>query len=185
MLNLGQRHELRPPDLRLVQPLLDDRPACGWSRVRDTDLWQRNIKQFKASLLDEVLPQVEKNYRAQSDRKSRAIAGLSMGGGQTLNIAFNRPDLFRYVVMMSPAAGPQAEQQYPAIFKDPSGINKQFKLFWIGVGKDDTLVGPGVRALDPVLTKAGIKHTFTIGDGRHEWTVWRHNLNDVAPLLFR
>ena len=108
-----------------------------------------------------------------------------MGGGQTMNVAFNKPELFRYVVAMSPAAGQVNAQSYPAIFKDPSGINRQFKLFWMGVGKDDTLTGPGDRALTEAFTKAGITHAFTLTEGRHEWTVWRNYLHQVAPLLFR
>lgn len=55
----------------------------------------------------------------------------------------------------------------------------------MGVGKDDTLVGPSAKALDETLTAKGIKHTFIVGEGRHEWVVWRHHLHDVAPLLFR
>ena len=70
-----------------------------------------------------------------------------MGGGQTMNIAFNRPELFRYVVAMSPAADGINEANYPTIFKDPAAINKQFKLFWMAVGDNDTLTGPGDRAL--------------------------------------
>ena len=55
----------------------------------------------------------------------------------------------------------------------------------MGVGKDDTLVGPGAKALDESLTAKGIKHTFRFDRGRHEWVVWRHHLNEVAPLLFK
>jgi enterochelin esterase-like enzyme len=146
---------------------------------------QGELQLFGKDLIDDVMPLVESTFKVSKKSDDRAIGGLSMGGGQTMNVAFNRPELFRYVVMMSPAASPAAEQQYPKIFQDPSLVNKQFKVFWIGVGKDDTLVGPNVRAFDPVLTKAGIHHTFVIGEGRHEWTVWRHNLNDVAPLLFK
>ena len=143
------------------------------------------LQPFGKDLINDVMPMIESNFKVSKKVDERAIAGLSMGGGQTLNIAFNRPELFRYVVMMSPAAGPNAEQMYPNVFKDPSIVNKQFKVFWIGVGKDDTLVGPGVKGLDAALTKAGINHKFEVGEGRHEWTVWRHNLNDLAPMLFR
>jgi enterochelin esterase-like enzyme len=143
------------------------------------------LQLFGKDLLDDVMPLVESTFKVSKRPDDRAIGGLSMGGGQTMNVAFNRPELFRYVVMMSPAAGPQAVQQYPQIFKDPSVINKQFKLFWIGVGKDDMSVGPNVKLFEAELTKAGINHTFKVSDGRHEWTVWRHNLNDVAPMLFR
>jgi enterochelin esterase family protein len=153
-------------------------PAPGTPQTGELQL-------FGKDLVDDVMPLVESTFKVSKKGDDRAIGGLSMGGGQTMNVAFNRPELFRYVVMMSPAAGPNAEQLYPAIFKDPSGINKQFKLFWVDVGKDDTLVGPGVKGFEAALVKAGVKHEFKVGEGRHEWTVWRHNLNDVAPLLFR
>jgi enterochelin esterase family protein len=143
------------------------------------------LSAFARDLLEDVMPMIEAGYKVSKKADDRAIGGLSMGGGQTMNIAFNRPELFRYVVAMSPAAGQITEQAYPAIFKDPSAINKQFKMFWMAVGKDDTLTGPGDRTLDESLTKAGIKHSFKLTEGRHEWTVWRHHLNEVAPLLFR
>ena len=108
-----------------------------------------------------------------------------MGGGQTLTLAFSRPELFRYVAAMSAAANGITEARYPAVFKDPSVLNQQFKVFWVGIGKDDTLTGPSNTALHDALSKAGITHTYAVGEGRHEWTVWRQHLRDVAPLLFK
>jgi len=70
-------------------------------------------------------------------------------------------------------------------FADPAAANKYFKLFWTGVGKDDALTGPGDRAFDEMLTRRGITHTSRLTDGRHEWTVWRQNLNEIAGLLFK
>jgi enterochelin esterase-like enzyme len=142
------------------------------------------LSAFAKDLLDDVLPMVEKTYKVSKKADDRAIGGLSMGGGQSINIAFNRPELFRYVVLMSPAAA-NAEQTYANFLKDPSVPNKQFKLLWLGVGKDDNLVGQADKALDATLTAKGVTHTFKITDGRHEWTVWRHHLNDIAPLLFK
>jgi enterochelin esterase family protein len=136
-------------------------------------------------LVDEIMPIVERNYKVSRKPEDRAIAGLSMGGGQTINLAFARPDLFRYVVLMSPAASGRVGQYYGNVLKNPDIVNKQFKLFWIGVGRDDTLTGPGDKDFAEALKAAGVTHTFVLSDGRHEWTVWRHNLHDVAPLLFR
>jgi len=83
------------------------------------------------------------------------------------------------------SAGAQnAETTYPDFFK-PDVANKKLKLLWMGIGKDDALVMAGAKALDEALTKANIKHTYQVGDGRHEWVVWRHHLKDVAPLLFQ
>ena len=136
-------------------------------------------------ILEDLLPMVERDFKVSKRADDRAIAGLSMGGGQALNIAFNRPELFRYVMLMSPAVVGGAEEFYPAVFKTPAKVNTQFKLFWVGVGKDDTLTGPGDKDFDASLTKAGITHTFELTDGRHEWTVWRHHLHDLAPKLFQ
>ena len=94
-----------------------------------------------------------------------------------------RPELFKYVVIMS-AGAQNAETAYPEFFK-PDVANKKLKLLWMGIGKDDNLTGAGAKALHEALTKAGIKHTFDLGEGRHEWVVWRHHLRDVAPLLFQ
>jgi len=143
------------------------------------------LSPFARDLLDDVMPMIEKAYKVSTKADDRAIGGLSMGSGQTINVAFNRPALFRYVVLMSPAAGRNLDQTYASFFKDPGVANRQFKLFWMGVGKDDTLTGPGDRDLDALLTATGINHTFTLSDGRHEWTVWRHQLRDIAPKLFR
>ena len=131
------------------------------------------------------MPMVAQTLKVSTRREDRAIAGLSMGGGQTINLALARPDLFRYVALMSPAATGTVDTIYPQFFNDPAASNKQFKLLWVGVGKDDMLTGQGDRALHDTLAKRGIEHTWRLSDGRHEWTVWRHHLSELAPLLFR
>jgi enterochelin esterase family protein len=136
-------------------------------------------------IVEDVLPMVESTYKVSKRPDDRAIAGLSMGGGHTINIVFSRPELFRYAVMMSPAAGGGIATMYPKIAEKPDTLNKQYKLFWVGVGKDDGLTGPGDKAFSEALTKIGVRHEFVLTDGRHEWTVWRHYLNDIAPKLFR
>jgi enterochelin esterase family protein len=139
---------------------------------------------FGKDLLDDVIPYVEKTLRALPGADNRAIGGLSMGGGQTAAIGFSHPDLFHYIVIMSAGSGNAAET-YPDFFNNAAATNKKIKLLWMGVGKDDTLVGPGAKALDESLTAKGITHTFRLTEGRHEWVVWRHHLNEVAPLLFK
>jgi enterochelin esterase family protein len=135
-------------------------------------------------LLNDLLPLVETSFKVSTRVDDRAIGGLSMGGGQSMNIAFNSPELFRYLVLMSPAAG-NAAQTYAEVLEAPAKLNDQFKLFWMAVGENDTLTGPGDRALHEALETAGVKHTWLLTPGRHEWTVWRHHLHDVAPLLFQ
>jgi enterochelin esterase family protein len=85
---------------------------------------------------------------------------------------------------MSAGAGNNPEQTYAEFFKSADMINKQWKLLWVGAGKDDFALN-GSKALDEALTKNNIKHTFRITEGRHEWVIWRHHLLEVAPLLFR
>src|SRR3982750_4796098 len=128
---------------------------------------------FGKDLIEDVIPFVEKTFRTLPGADNRALGGLSMGGGQTAAVGFSHPELFRALVIMS-AGSNNADTMYPDFFKDPAATNKQIKLLWMGVGKDDTLVGPSAKALDALLTTKGIKHTFVVGEGRHEWVVWRH-----------
>jgi enterochelin esterase family protein len=143
------------------------------------------LSPFAKDLVEDVMPLVAQTFKVSSKREHRAIAGLSMGGGHSINLALARPDLFRYVALMSPAATGTVDTIYPKFFEDPAASNKQFKLFWVGVGKDDMLTGPGDKAFHDTLAKRGIEHTWRLTDGRHEWTVWRHHLSELAPLLFR
>jgi enterochelin esterase-like enzyme len=139
---------------------------------------------FGKDLIEDVIPFVEKTFRTLPGADNRALGGLSMGGGQTVAVGFSHPELFHSLVIMS-AGSNNADTAYPDFFKDPAATNKQLKLLWMGIGKDDNLTGASAKALDATLTAKGIKHTFVLGEGRHEWVVWRHHLNEVAPLLFR
>ena len=116
---------------------------------------------FGRDLLEDVMPLVERTFKVSRRPEARAIGGLSMGGGQTLNIALNRPELFRYVVLMSPAAS-NAGQTYAEALKSSAQLNGQFKLVWMAVGEDDTLTGPGDRELDKALTSVGLTHSFCL-----------------------
>jgi enterochelin esterase-like enzyme len=139
---------------------------------------------FAKDLLGDVVTFVEKTFRTLPGADNRALGGLSMGGGQTIAVGFTHPDLFHSLIIMS-AGSNNADELYPDFFKDPSGVNRKLKLLWIGVGKDDPIAGNSGKALDAALSKSGIHHTFRLTDGRHEWVVWRHHLNEVAPQLFR
>jgi enterochelin esterase family protein len=159
-------------------------PAPGAGRGAGQPPAPAGLNLFGRELVEEVIPMIEETYKVSKRADDRAIGGLSMGGGLTMNVAFNRPELFRHVVIMSSGAA-TPDQTYPAFFANSAKINQQFKTFWIAVGKDDALVGAGSKTLTDALNAKGIKHTYRVTEGRHEWTVWRHHLNEFAPLLFR
>jgi enterochelin esterase-like enzyme len=139
---------------------------------------------FGKDVLEDVIPFVESKFRTLKDPANRALGGLSMGGGHTVAIGFPNTKLFSHLVVMSAGAGQNPEETYADFFKNADLVNKQLKLLWVGVGKDDFAL-KGSTALDAALTKNNIKHTFRITEGRHEWVIWRHHLHEVAPLLFR
>ena len=143
------------------------------------------LSPFGRDFVEDVMPMIEQTYKVSRKPEDRAIAGLSMGGGQTINLALGKPELFRYVALMSPAASGRVAEFYPAVAQSPDTYNRQFKVLWIGVGKDDGLTGPGDHAFVEALKQHGVKQTFVVGPGRHEWTVWRHHLHDIAQRLFR
>ncbi len=144
----------------------------------------QELNAFGRDLIEDVIPLVEREYKVSMKPDDRAIGGLSMGGALTMNVGFNRTDLFRYIIIMS-SAGQNADQAYPGFFNNADAVNKQLKLLWIGVGKDDTLVGSRSEELVDLLSEKGINHIYRVTEGRHEWTVWRYHLYEVAPLLFK
>jgi enterochelin esterase-like enzyme len=144
-------------------------------------------ERFTNELMKEVIPYVEQHYRVQADREGRAIAGLSMGGGQTLRAATSNPDQFAYVAVWSSGIGRDAgdfEKRNADFLESPDKVNSMVKLFSISVGdKDMTLAG--ARSLSELLTRRGIKNELKVSSGGHTWINWRHYLNDYAQLLFR
>ena len=138
-----------------------------------------NAAAFSRDLLEDVLPFVQSHYRVYDDRPHRAIAGLSMGGGEALEIGLGHPELFAYIGGFSAAiSGAYLQQTF-------SGLTEERlpRLLWIGCGKDDSLLGASEN-LSRMLTDAHIPHTFRQSDGAHTWMVWRRYLNEFAPLLF-
>ena len=160
--------------------------------------------EFEQDFLRDVLPAVEKNYRVLTDRKNRAIAGLSMGGGQTLNLAIPQQQKFGYVGVFSsgifgafpprrpggatpPAAttavrSPWEEQHLAAL--DNADWKKGLKLLWFGTGKDDFLLQTTRSSVD-LLKKHGFNVVYEETAGGHTWTVWQDYLGRFAPQLFR
>jgi enterochelin esterase-like enzyme len=154
----------------------------GGGRARDPELGKRNASQFRASLLDEVLPQVESAYDVSKDRESRAIAGLSMGGAESLTVGLNDLDQFAWIgAFSSGGVGTNYSNTFPTL---DSKANQRLHVLWISCGKDDRLIGPN-REFVHWLESKDVHCTWTEVAGVHSWRVWRRNLADFAPLLFR
>lgn len=140
---------------------------------------------FANDLLDDVMPMVEKSYRISGKPDQRAIAGLSMGGGQALQVGLHHLDKFHAIGAFSAALRAQnVEEQYKDVLNDAEGTNKKLKVFYIACGKADSLFAPA-QSFDEILTKHDIRHSFVPSEEGHVWRNWRNYLADFAPLLFR
>ena len=131
--------------------------ARNGGSLRNADLRDKNYSRFRDALFNEVMPQVEKQYRVRSDRNSRAIAGLSMGG-----------------------AARDYEKTFPKVDEK---LNSQLKLLWIACGTEDGLMAENRKFRDWLKGK-GVHVTEIETTGAHTWMVWRRNLAAFAPLLF-
>jgi enterochelin esterase family protein len=152
-------------------------PSAGRGPANADDL-------FGKDLLEDVIPYVEKLYRTTAKAEDRALAGLSMGGGQALRIGLGHLDTFHYIGAFSAAARGNPEETFKDFFADPAAANRKLKLFYIACGKEDGLFA-GAQALSDALEKHQIKHRFAPSGEGHVWRNWRDYLADFAPQLFR
>jgi enterochelin esterase-like enzyme len=152
--------------------------------------------EFEAEFNADILPLVEKRYRVRTGRNDRALAGLSMGGAQTLNIGVPKLDQFGYLGVFSsgvfgivprPGAPPSQEisfeQRHRAVLDDPK-LKEGLKLLWFATGKDDFLLETS-RATVKMFEGHAFKVVYRETDGGHTWDKWREYLNEFAPQLFR
>lgn len=145
---------------------------------------KKNEELFVASFLKEVIPMTERLYNTKADKKYRAVAGLSMGGGQSLDVGLNNPDLFSYVGGFSAAVillDPDYTKAFPKL---DASINNKLKLVWIAIGKDDFLIESN-RKYKSWLESKNIKFSYTETEGVHTYQVWRRYLTTFSQLLFK
>ncbi|MBQ7020196.1 MAG: esterase [Bacteroidales bacterium] len=135
---------------------------------------------YVKSLVEEIVPYIEKNYRVVAKKSHRAIAGLSMGGGHTISASGMYPGTFDYICPLSMGA-----QRTPELDAQLQGIKKAgYKLYWLACGNTDFLF-ENANELDKALTANGLEHTYYVSEGGHVWANWRLYLNTFAPLLFK
>ncbi len=154
----------------------------AWDAWSHTELRDANFKKFSEALLTEVMPRVESEYRIEKDRNARAIAGLSMGGSESLLTGLNNLDKFSWVGAFSSGGIPDDfEKDFPSL---DARANQQLHLLWIACGTEDHLITVN-RDLRVWLKTRGVKVTEIETPGMHTWMVWRRNLAEFAQLLFR
>ena len=164
------------------------RPAVAPGAKLDPKEMAALQDRFTNELLKDVVPQVEKHFRVKPGSENRALAGLSMGGGQTTRVLTTHPDQFGYVAIWSAGLfGGNAEAfatQNQAFLTNAADVNKSVKLLEITVGDQDFALA-GSKALAGVFEKHGIKHELKVTGGGHTWINWRRYLSELAPKLFQ
>jgi len=171
--NLIAQGKARPMVVVMMDGHAGDRSASGPGG---------NTGAFERDLLQDVMPFVEANYRVKTDAADRCIAGLSMGGGQSLTIGLNHLDRFAWVAGFSSSA--PSQDAVAGFLNDPAVANQKLKLLWIACGKDDFLLKRNEEFV-ALLKGKGIQHEWRLTEGTHCWPVWRGYLAELAPKLFQ
>ena len=144
----------------------------------------KNNALYEDYILKDVIPYAETKYRVAPGRENRAIAGLSMGGGQSIHIGFSHTDLFSSVGAFSAAIPNDVETRFASLLNDSTGTNAKMQNIWFACGRQDSLFERSEK-LSQLLTSKQIRHTFRPTEGNHTYTYWRQYLNEFAPLLFQ
>ena len=192
---------------RRAKPMIVVMPAGHATADTAGAIGQSATEAFVNDFVADVMPYVEKNYRVLTDRANTAIAGLSMGGNQTLELAIPRLQRFGYIGVFSsglfgafpgggrggaatpapatavPPAAVAWEKQHAATLDD-AALKRGLRLFWFGTGKDDFLIQTTVSTVD-LFKRHGFAPVFVESPGGHTWINWRNYLTEFAPQLFR
>jgi len=188
-----------------AKPMVVVMPAGHTSRTNANAVGRSATDEFVGDFVNDVMPYVEKHYRVLTDRPNTAIAGLSMGGLQTLEVAIPRLDRFAYVGVYSsgligafpnaggrgaaPAAapapaGPVEWETINAAKLDDANLKKGLRLLWFGTGKEDFLLTTTNATVD-LFKRHGFSPVFVESPGGHTWINWRNYLSEFAPQLFK
>ncbi|TDO24604.1 alpha/beta hydrolase [Pedobacter duraquae] len=135
---------------------------------------------FEGDLLNDLIPYIEKSYPVLSNRSNRALAGLSMGGGQSLNFGLGNLNTFAWIGGFSSAPNTKMPEQ---LLPDPAKAKDQIELLWISCGDEDGLLSISERTRDYMI-KNQVPHIFFKEPGKHDFKVWKNDLYHFSKLLF-
>src|SRR5204862_2807242 len=136
---------------------------------------------FEKELLTDLIPFVEKTYSVKADRESRAIAGLSMGGGQSLNFGLGNLDTFAWIGGFSSAPNTKSPAE---LVPDPAAATKQLKLLWISAGNKDGLIRIS-QGVHTYLKEKNVPHIWHVDDHAHDFQHWKKALYNFSQLIFK
>lgn len=168
-----------------VMPNGNPTQEAARTQLLEETTYDRNDPQYANlyinSIVNDIIPYVEKNYRVIASPDARAVSGLSMGGGHTLRVTSNYPGTFSYICPLSIGIG----EDQADIDANLQAIKAAgYKLYWLGCGDQDFLYEMA-KNLDAALTRNGLEHTFYVSGGGHTWANWRIYLNTFGQLLFK
>lgn len=151
---------------------------------------ENTLRMFERELKQCIIPFVEKNYRADTGPGNRALAGLSMGGIQTLYVGVNNSEMFSYLGVFSsgwitPMQDELAEKQYAFMKQNSDKLNGNIKKFWIAMGGKEDIAYSNCQKMMVRFDGMKIRYTYSEYPGGHTWPVWRNNLCNFAQLLFK
>jgi enterochelin esterase-like enzyme len=166
----------------IVMPNGDtDGTWTGGSSPQAMDLLQQEM-------LSDIIPMIEAKYRALANARGRAIAGLSMGGGQAFTIGLRNMDMFSWVGEFSSGLVSDnefhADQSFPGLLQHPEAVNGKVKLLFLSCGTEDPRYNGQLNLVD-TLKEHGVHAEWFSTPGAHEWKVWRHSLAEFAQKAFR
>ncbi len=178
----------------LTDIIMDNLIAQGKATPMIIVMADGNTSDFEKELLNDVIPMTEKNFRVKPGRENRALAGLSMGGIQTLNTGIPNLDKFAYLGVFSsgwfanpnPFGGMMDAGKYYDILKENKDkFNDQLKVFWLSMGGKEDIAYENCRVMRGKFDEIGIKYDYFETPGGHTWPVWRESLYNFAPLIFK
>jgi enterochelin esterase-like enzyme len=140
----------------------------------------RSNSAFEDDLLKDIIPYVESHYPVQADSEHRALAGLSMGAGQSVRIGLKHLDTFAWIGAFSGGGGASSAN----LISDPEAARKQLRLLWVSCGDKDRLMD-GSKAFHASLEEKKVPHVWHVDSGGHEWPVWKNDLYLISQMLFR
>jgi enterochelin esterase-like enzyme len=159
--------------------LPDDRPPAPDRTYSPENA--AGFAKFEPDLLECLIPAVQAKYAAATDREQRALAGLSMGGGQALNIGLKHLDTFAWIAGFSPAPN---MKNAPELVPDPAAARAQLKLLYLSCGSKDGLIR-GPQSVHAYLKKQDVPHIWNVDDHGHDRETWSSNLYQFAQRIFR